>query len=47
MVSRKTIKLVQGLDQAKAKQITSLIREKFPKIKSQIQGEAIRLTSSK
>lgn len=36
----------QGLDQEKAKKITSLIRDKFPKIKTQIQGEAVRVMSS-
>ena len=46
MLCRKTLNLVQGLDQAKAKQVTALIREKFPKVKSQIQGEAVRLTSA-
>lgn len=45
MVSRKTLPLVKGLDQTKAKQITALIREKFPKVKTQIQGEAVRATS--
>ena len=36
----------QGLDQEKAKKITSLIRDKFPKTKTQIQGEAVRVMSS-
>ncbi len=36
----------QGLDQEKAKKITSLIREKFPKVKTQIQGQEVRVTSS-
>lgn len=36
----------QGLDQEKAKKITSLIREKFPKVKPQIQGDAVRVTSN-
>ncbi|HEX6462596.1 MAG TPA: YajQ family cyclic di-GMP-binding protein [Candidatus Saccharimonadales bacterium] len=35
-----------GLDQEKAKHITKLIREKFPKVKAQIQGEAVRVMSS-
>ena len=35
----------QGLDQDKAKKITALIRDKFPKVKSQIQGDAVRVTS--
>ena len=45
MVSRKTITLVKGLDQTKAKQISAIIRENFPKAKSQIQGEAVRVSS--
>ena len=36
----------QGLDQEKAKQITKLLRENFPKVKAQIQGDAVRVTSS-
>jgi uncharacterized protein YajQ (UPF0234 family) len=35
----------QGLDQEKAKSITRLIRDKFPKVKTQIQGDAVRVTS--
>ena len=46
MVSRKTLTLVQGLDQTKAKEITALIRSEFPKVKTQIQGEAVRVTSA-
>jgi uncharacterized protein YajQ (UPF0234 family) len=39
------IPFIQGLDQEKAKKITSLIREKLPKVKTQIQGDAVRITS--
>lgn len=39
------IPFVGGLNQDKAKQITKLLREKFPKVKAQIQGEAVRVTS--
>lgn len=35
----------QGLDQEKAKKITALIRDNVPKVKSQIQGDAVRVTS--
>ena len=35
----------KGLDQEKAKKITSLIRDKFPKAKTQIQGTEVRVTS--
>lgn len=37
----------KGLDQTKAKKITGLIREHYPKVKSQIQGDAVRVTSPK
>ena len=47
MISRKTIPLVQGLDQTKAKQITALIREKGMKVKTQIQGESVRVSAAK
>jgi len=36
----------QGLDQEKAKKVTSLIRDKFPKVKTQIQGQEVRVTST-
>lgn len=42
----KEVPFVEGLDQTKAKKITSLIRERFPKAKPQIQGEAVRVTSA-
>lgn len=35
----------QGLDQDKAKKITALLREKYPKVKAQIQGDAVRVMS--
>lgn len=34
-----------GLDQDKAKKITSLVRDKLPKIKTLIQGDAVRVMS--
>lgn len=40
------IPFINGLDQDKAKQITKLLREKLPKVKAQIQGEAVRVVSS-
>lgn len=42
----KEVPLLHGLDQEKAKKITSLIREKFPKVKPQIQGDAVRVMSA-
>ncbi len=41
----KEVPFKQGLDQDKAKQITKLIRDEFPKVKTQIQGDAVRITS--
>ncbi len=41
----KEVPFKQGLDQEKAKKITSLIRDKFPKAKTQIQGDAVRVMS--
>ena len=35
----------KGLDQEKAKQITKLIRDKYPKVKPQIQGDLVRVVS--
>lgn len=41
----KEVPFKQGLDQEKAKQITKLIREHFPKVKTMVQGDAVRVTS--
>ncbi len=46
MKSTKEVPFKQGLDQEKAKKITALLREKFPKVKAQIQGDAVRITSN-
>jgi len=35
----------QGLSQDNAKEITKLLRENAPKVKAQIQGDAVRVTS--
>jgi len=43
---RVIIKLVAGIDQEKAKKINKIIRGEMPKIKTQIQGEAIRIVSN-
>ncbi len=45
MVYKKSLPLVQGLDQDKAKKITKLIRDSYPKVKTQIQGQEVRVTS--
>lgn len=41
----KEVPFKQGLDQDKAKQITKLVRDEKPKIKTQVQGDAVRVTS--
>jgi cyclic-di-GMP-binding protein len=41
----KEVPFKQGLDQDKAKQITKLIRDEHPKVKTQIQGDAVRVMS--
>jgi uncharacterized protein YajQ (UPF0234 family) len=41
---RQTIKLRRGLDDTIAKRLSKLIRDEFPKVKSQIQGDAVRVT---
>ena len=42
----KEVPFKQGLDQDKAKQITKLLRDEFPKVKALIQGDAVRVMSS-
>ncbi|MCA9331506.1 YajQ family cyclic di-GMP-binding protein [Candidatus Saccharibacteria bacterium] len=42
----KEVPFIQGLNQDKAKKITKLIRDELPKVKTQIQGDAVRVTSS-
>ena len=46
MQSTKEIPFKKGLDQEKAKKITKLLRDQLPKVKSQIQGDAVRVTSN-
>jgi uncharacterized protein YajQ (UPF0234 family) len=41
---RQTATLRQGLSQDLAREITKLIRDKLPKLKTQIQGDAVRVT---
>lgn len=43
---RWTLPFVKGLDQDKAKKITKLIRDAYPKVKAQIQGEEVRVSSA-
>lgn len=42
----KDVLFKKGLDQEKAKKITSLIRDSAPKVKTQIQGDEIRVSST-
>jgi uncharacterized protein YajQ (UPF0234 family) len=42
----KEVPFVQGLDQEKAKKITKLIASEYSKVKTQIQGDAVRVTSN-
>jgi cyclic-di-GMP-binding protein len=44
--TNKEVPFKQGLSQDNAKKITSLIRDNYPKAKSQIQGDAVRITSN-
>lgn len=44
--STKELPFKQGLDQEKAKKITNLIRDNYPKIKTQVQGQEVRVTST-
>lgn len=37
----------KGLDKDKAKEVTKLIRDTYPKVKPQVQGEEIRVSSPK
>jgi uncharacterized protein YajQ (UPF0234 family) len=43
----KEVPFLQGLDQTKAKKITVLLRDQLPKVKAQIQGQEIRVSSAK
>lgn len=43
----KVVPLKKGLDQEKAKKISNLIRDNFPKAKTQIQGQELRVMSPK
>ncbi|HET7169674.1 MAG TPA: YajQ family cyclic di-GMP-binding protein [Candidatus Limnocylindrales bacterium] len=41
---RQVIKLRRGLTDEIAKRLTKLVRDEFPKVKSQIQGDAVRVS---
>lgn len=42
---RQVIELQQGLSQELAKEISKYIRDNYPKVRPQIQGDAVRVTS--
>jgi uncharacterized protein YajQ (UPF0234 family) len=46
MVVKQNVPFKKGLDQEKAKKLTKLIRDKFPKAKAQTQGDAVRVSSA-
>jgi cyclic-di-GMP-binding protein len=41
---RQTVKLRQGIDQDLARGISKLIRDRAPKVRPQVQGDAVRVT---
>lgn len=41
---RQTVTLRKGLNQEMAKEISKVVRDQLPKLKTQIQGEAVRIT---
>jgi hypothetical protein len=45
MTVRQRVTLRRGLSDELARKITKLIREEFPKVKSQVQGDAVRVTA--
>jgi uncharacterized protein YajQ (UPF0234 family) len=42
----KEVHFKKGLDQEKAKKITALVRDNMPKVKTQIQGDEVRIMSN-
>lgn len=43
--TRQVIQLQQGITQEQAKEISKLIRDAHPKVRTQIQGDAVRVTA--
>lgn len=43
MMVRQTFELQQGISQEMAKDIGKLIRDRYPKVRSQVQGDAVRV----
>ena len=46
MIVRRAVAFKKGLDQEKAKKLTKLIRDSYPKAKTQIQGDTVRVSST-
>ncbi len=42
---RQVIELQQGITQEQAKEISKIIRESYPKMRTQIQGDSVRVTA--
>ncbi len=42
---RQTIELQQGISQDLAREIAKLVRDTYPKVRTQIQGDAVRVTA--
>jgi hypothetical protein len=45
MTVRQRVELRRGLSDDLARKITKLIRDEFPKVKSQVQGDAVRVSA--
>jgi cyclic-di-GMP-binding protein len=45
-VVRRSLQFKKGLDQEKAKKLSKLIRDAYPKAKAQIQGDMVRVSSA-
>jgi len=45
-VVRRNLSFKKGLDQDKAKKLTKVIRDAYPKAKTQIQGDSVRVSST-
>jgi uncharacterized protein YajQ (UPF0234 family) len=46
VIVRRAIPFKKGLDQEKAKKLSKLIRDAYPKAKAQIQGDTVRVSSA-
>ena len=46
VIVKRTLAFKKGLDQDKAKRLTKIIRDAYPKAKAQIQGDAVRVSST-